>query len=1383
MNFGGLFSEYFLTEGIKGTAVWSSVGAGALGAVRNELTALYQSFRKIRDPNESQTERDLVDPALRALDWPAFSTQLKASRKGRTDVPDYLLFADEAAKNIGLGENHDADAYKHGLTILEAKAWNVPLDRGTGALGEGVPSNQILRYLNLVEVQSENRIRWGILTNGRVWRLYWQGARSRAEDFLELNLAAILGLEPDLFAPDEAARDHWLRVFILLFGRSAFIANTSGKTFHQIALEENRLWEERVTTGLSEVVFKTVFPALATGLAAADQHAPAPLTDAYLAELREATLTYLYRLLFVLYAEDRNLLPTRHPKYDDYGLHPKRDEIARRLDARDTFSDRRTDLDNHLRGLWRSIDEGDTSIGLPPYNGGLFKPGRSAILERASLPDAVFAPILDALSRRDDEHSRRVRINYRDLNVQHLGSIYERLLEFDLLPDGASLRVRPQIFARKGSGSYYTPEELVMLVIRKTLRPLLDERRETFRAKSAALQSDRRPVSARLAELQAFDPASAFLDLKICDPAMGSGHFLVSLVDYLGDEVLGAIADAPAIVDWADYQSPLLARLADIRARIKAQAVEHGWQVADEQLEDKQLVRRMILKRVIYGVDKNPMAVELAKLSLWLHTFTVGAPLSFLDHHLRAGDSLFGETVRGVMDTLHQRGGLLINSFLQSAKAAAKGMDRIEQITDADIAEVRESTTQFDDVEKKTAPLARLFSLLHAFEWLKESDHEDGIDAKRKTKEKHKPADRNQASIDQYLDGQFGDLFDIVLGVAVPIKPHKNIAGTTKQKITRLEAYDLVCTLLQKARDLAASENFFHWQIAFPGVWSNWESMTPSGGFDAIIGNPPWDRVKLQDVEWFAARDPAIAHAQRAADRKKLIENLKKDGNPLWRDYIEAAARAEAAARMARTSGRYPLLSGGDVNLYSLFVEQAHHLVKPEGLVGLIVPSGIAADKGASEFFKSITTTGRLNNLYDFENRRGPGRSDFFPDVDSRFKFCAFIAGGKKRAFTSSECAFFLRETTDADIANHSFQMSAADFAAVNPNTGTAPIFRSQRDAELTTAIYRRVPVLVDRRNGGEVKTWPVKYMRMFDMTNDSGLFKTRAELEAGGFYPVAGNRLKKGSEEFVPLYVGRMIHQFDHRAASVAVNEDNLHNAAVSGEVTPDQKANPDFNPEPQFFIPEKELKWESKLNWAIGFRDIARSTDMRTIIGSIVPKYGFGNKLPLLIPENDATYSTFAPLLLSNMNAFVFDFISRQKIHSTSVNFYLFEQLPVLPASAYVQKFGSMTAADIVKREVLRLTYTAHDMEPFARDMGYDGPPFIWDETDRRHRRARLDALYFHLYGISREDADYILSTFPIVEKQDRAEFGRYLTRDLILAYMNALDAGDSETVVALR
>ena len=1293
---GSLFAQDLLDSSITEFPEWKAYDDHDLAAFESEVQSLLYRFPTDGSPNETQTEDDLIWPVLRLLGWTESLRQQNLSAKGREDVPDGLLFADAAAKDRANRLTQEWKRYEYGLAIVESKRWNLPLDRGDR--NKAAPSTQMLRYLRRADDLAKGKLRWGILTNGARWRLYYAGARSVAEQFYEIDLMQTLDL------PNERA--HYLKVFALVFGRAAFQPGEDGRTLHQRILDEGRFYEERVATSLSEVVFDQVFPQLADAIFKA---APA----ASLSEVRNAALTLFYRLLFILYAEDRDLLPVRDAAYDDYSLRRVRDDVGKRKEQGDVFSNTAARYWSAIRDLCRIIDEGDASIGLPPYNGGLFDQERTSLLSGIRLSDQVVADVIYALSFDTTLESQRY-INYRNLSVEQLGSIYERLLERELVQKESSIDVRLNVFARKGSGSYYTPDALVSLIIKETVGPLVEGR-----------------------------SAEQILDLKICDPAMGSGHFLTSLVDYLSDRVIEAMAAVDA--------SPLAARIEAMRETIMANAEKGGWRIDAERLDDRHIVRRMVLKRCVYGVDKNPMAVELAKVSLWLHTFTAGAPLSFLDHHLRCGDSLFGGWVNKAMDDTNA---LFLQGPISEATRTAEAMQSIEELTDAEIEETDRSASLFADMQAGTQPLADFLSLVHAFTWLNVRDKEDKI------------------ALQNFLSSRLGDPVAIAAGTLAP-----------KTDVPEPERF---ARLFEQARELRDEERFLNWQVAFPGIWQDWEGPRLRGGFDAVIGNPPWDRIKLQQVEWFAARRPEIAMAQRAADRRKMIAALEEAGDPLAKEFDQASARAAYAAHIARASGDYPLLSGGDVNLYSLFVERAMTLVNAQGIVGLLTPSGIASDKTAAKFFKGVATEGRLRALYDFENRRTRYKEKpFFPDVDSRFKFCAFIASSAPTE-NPAKCAFFLQDVAELDDPQRCFALNAADFARVNPNTGTAPIFRSRRDAKLTTAIYERLPVLVDRSEGAEVKAWAVQYSTMFHMANDSDLFRTKEELEEQeSAFPIGGNRFGNPNGEWMPLYEGKMVQAFDHRAADIIVNEENLFRPGQQTLIPIEEKSSPDRLPTPRYWVMDDNKRWHWKTQWAVAFRDITASTNMRTMIAAIVPRVGAGHKLPFLLIDSDATeHPTPASLIVANLNALAFDFVARQKLPSTSFTWHVLEQLPVVPLTRYESThFGPKTAAQIIREAVLELTYTSHDMAPFARDLGYTGDPFVWNDDRRLQLRAKLDAVFFHLYGITdRDDIRYIYSTFPIVRRQETAAYGKYRSCDLCLAYVNALAAGQPDADVSV-
>lgn len=1372
---GNLFTADFLEGGIAETRAWKALTPDVFAAYKSALAALFSNFPTGGTPNEADTEDRLVYPVTERLGW--IRMVKTAIEKANRQIPDAFLFLDAEDRKRADGEKIPADRVKHANLLLEAKKWNVPFDQRVDR--DTPPMSQLMAYLSRAEVHSNRRVRWGILTDGRKWRLSFMGASSLLTDYLEIDLAEALGvpgIQTDLFSPqDEAARDHALKLFLLFFSDAAFRPGEDGRTLHDIAFDEGRFWEERVRKSLSDTIFGTVFPGLIRALKAADKQAPAHPGPAYLAELREAAFTFLYRLLFTLYAEDRDMLPKRDKAYDDYGMNKRvRVDIAERLERGDPLSARRSDYYDQCLKVFDMIDGGDTSIGVPPFNGGLFHQDRSPLLNRARIGDEAFAPLFDALSRTEKD-GRRVFINYRDLSVRELGAVYEKLLEYEPVMDAAAqggIGIRLNAFARKGSGSYYTPDELVKLIIERTLSPLIAEARQAFDGEAAKKAPDQKT-------LERLDPANAILNLKICDPAMGSGHFLVALVDYLADEVYKDVGGQPEI-GGAAWESPVLADAAKIRDRIKALAAKNGWRIRDDMVDDKAIIRRMVLKRCVFGVDKNPMAVELAKVALWLHTLTAGAPLSFLDHHLKCGDTLFGEWVRPVMDGLASRGGMFINSMIQRAEESARGMAVIEHLTDADMAEAEQSRSEYDDVEARTKPIRKFMDFWHALKWLNLSE------AQGKAR-------------DALLDGAFGDVIKVAAGLEAPPSPGQraddlwlggaaNDPDALKAEKANVRDYVLVRDLIGRAHALAAEERFLHWQLAFPRVWTRWTDSGRHGGFDAVIGNPPWDRMKMQEVEWFAARAPDIARQPRAADRKKAITALETAGAPLARDYARARERAETGVRLATRDGDYPLLGRGDVNLYSLFVERAQTLIKPSGIAGLLVPSGIASDMTASHFFRSVSTTGRIRALLDFENR-----GKFFSDVHRSFKFCAFIVSGPARAGQKALCGFFLTDPPPLTVAKddeHLFLMDAADFLAVNPNTATAPIFRTRRDAELTKAVYARLPVLVDKsKPGPPVKAWPVEYHRMFDMTNDSALFWTRDRLEKDGAYEGRLGRWSKGKEEWVPLYEGKMVQAFDHRAASVVLNLENVNRPAQPESTSDAEHQNPDWTPEPQYWVRTDASDVIGSAPVFLGFKEITAPTNERTMMACLFPPVGFGNKVPLLQIKTGGPQT--AALLCGDMNSFAFDFATRQKLQGQTLNLFIVEQLPVIPPAAYTRAFGPKTAEAIVKDHVLRLSYTAWDLEGFAREMGHVDtagktlPPFIWNEDERRHWRARLDALYFLLYGINDEaDVRYILSAFPIVEKKDRAAHGGvHLTAELIIWYMRALNAGDPDAIAPVE
>jgi hypothetical protein len=545
---------------------------------------------------------------------------------------------------------------------------------------------------------------------------------------------------------------------------------------------------------------------------------------------------------------------------------------------------------------------------------------------------------------------------------------------------------------------------------------------------------------------------------------------------------------------------------------------------------------------------------------------------------------------------------------------------------------------------------------------------------------------------------------------------------------------------------LSAKHHFFHWWLEFPDVMKH-------GGFDVVLGNPPWERIKLEDKQFFADKAPAIAQAENAAKRKRMITALEKENPALFQAYEEALTDAEAVSAFLRHSGRFPLTARGDINTYPLFAELGRSLLRPTGRLGLILPTGIATDDSNKHFFATVVDKRQLAALLDFENREG-----LFPAIDSRMKFSVFILRGRG-APDPAKLLFFATRAEQAEDPNRPFALSAEDFARLNPNTRTCPVFRTRHDADITRAIYHRIPILW--RENPEENPWRIRFAALFHMANDSHLFRTGAELEAQGFTRVA-NRYERGSTAYLPLYEGKLLWHYDHRYATFAGGD--------SREVSPAEHAQPDFLIRPRYWVPATEVEkrladqaWERR--WLVGFRDVARTTDERTVIAGLLPYTGVGNTAPLLLARGTGPQML---ALIANLTSLVLDYVARQKVGGTHLNFHYIKQFPVLPPNWY-------TAADLhfIVPRVLELVYTAWDMAALAQDVWaeadpalrtairawlasapchpdtppawaagpYPFPPFVWDEARRAVLRAELDAYYAHRYGLTHKQLRYLL------------------------------------------
>ena len=959
---GNLFSNYFLKEGIKVTEDWRRISEGELDKLYSEMKKIFESFNKRERPDEADTEDGLIRPIIELLGF-KWSRQKSPSKKGRRDVPDFVLFPDDKSKKDFDKEPPESKPWNKAICILEAKRWKRPLDKGdkTDPIDPHVPSNQILRYLSVAEPVSNGKIVWGILTNGELWRLYYHRSPSRSEGFVEFNLSEIF--EDDNQSDDFLIKKIKFKVFYLLFRKEAFVPTNwrPHRTFLEIALDEGRRWEEKVSGSLKEKIFYEVFPDIAKGFLAGAQNKKATINNSFLDEIYNNTLVLLYRLLFIFYAEDRDLLPVRSHEYKNYSLSKIRDEIAKKIDNKESLSEIGSFYWDKIKNLFKIIDNGDKSLKIPPYNGGLFNPEKHEFLEHFSVPDKFLVPAIDKLSR-DYSVNPLKRINYRDLSVRQLGSIYEGLLEFKLKIAKTHLGVKKvkkkEIYypvdeeskakvkkgepyltndksERKSTGSYYTPDFIVQYIVKNTIEPHAQEKIEEFRKWHDELQNTKdknnllklmmqhgikfdpkeydaegriigeKSINAYRNELLKIkDPAESLLNLKILDPAMGSGHFLVGAVDYLADRILEILAEVSGSNYFGKetYQSPLLDKLESIRSRILKKAREENYAIDEAKLDDKNLIKRIILKRCIYGVDVNPLAVELAKVSLWLHTFTVGAPLSFLDHHLKCGNSLIGANLED-FDRVHAKGSIF-SPRAAGLMNAIQMIKKLQEITDVDVSEVEESGKIYDDVIKSLEPYKKLLDVYTADFFL---------NRKKKSQSKTPGSSLSSLIITR------GNPIDILSGkVALPKKEQK---------------------LLEESLNFARNKCFFHWKLEFPEVW--YEKGGVKSGFDVVIGNPPY--IRIQEM------------------RKTRPEDV---------EYFKAAYES-------------PL---GSYDIYILFVEKGLSLLNSKGILGYILPNKFTKLEFAQKLRQIISEY--LLKFVDF------GDNQIFPD-QTTYTGLLFLSGSK----------------------------------------------------------------------------------------------------------------------------------------------------------------------------------------------------------------------------------------------------------------------------------------------------------------------------------------------------------------------------------------------------
>jgi len=1231
-------------------------------------------------------------------------------------------------------------SHRAGHVPVHLLGWATDLDHKTPHVAARAPQSMLQELLN-----RDDAYLWAILSNGATLRLLRDSTALVGSSYVEFDLEAIF--DGELFSD-----------FVLLYltcHESRFAIQGDGgpascylEQWRGFAAQQGERALDQLRNGVQQAI-----AILGTGFLShpANPHLRGRLdpgsADLKLDDFNRALLRLVYRLLFWFVAEDRGALLQPDPgdasTATKASLREARDRYAayfssarlRQL-ARRHRGSRHGDLFDATQLVFDALgtEGGVPELALPGI-GGIFEsqhddgtplpldePLAGARLSNEALLGAVRA--LSLVKPRDGGAWRRV--DFGNLGAEELGSVYESLLELIPRYDDEKLAYTLETLAgneRKESGSYYTPTSLVECLLDSALDPLLDE--------ACARETPEQRVS-------------ALLDITVCDPACGSGHFLVAAARRIAKRI--------AAEETGESEPPD----ALVRASL-----------------------RRVTGRCIYGVDINPMAAELAKVSLWIEALDPGRPLSYLDQNIRVGNSLLGATPALLAEGLPDAAFTPIEGDDRKVAASLKKQNTAER-----------DQGQYDLFSQSGIPVTnavlakRAVEIAHA---LPDSLEDLHIHQQRQALEL---AESPEHRVQKFLADAWCAAFvqpetAVSRGTAITQAVLEQFVGDAGT-LELAAAEDLVINLTRQYR-------FFHWHVEFPHIFrvgNGARDIDPatgwSGGFSCVIGNPPWERVKLQEQEFFASRSAIIANTQNASERKKLIAALAGGDSPAERalyDAFQAELRIAAGwSHFLRESGRYPLTGHGDINTYAVFAETARMIIGATGRLGIVVPTGIATDQTTSPFFRDLIEQRRLDSLLDFVTN-----PEFWQEIGhGRMRFSLLTVTGRSRTIGQPEFATLTKHPSQLPPRGRRIRVQAVDLLLVNPNTGTCPMFQTQRDANITIGIYRRFPVLW--RDDPEENPRDLLFMRMFDMTNDAGLFRTSEQLEREG-WTLEGNIFVRDGKQMLPLYEAKLIHDFDHRLACYSKRPEGSQDTELP-RLDFEEKNDPDRFVLPRYWVQDFDTRDErrsrsnraaydrgvtSRLEaihwdrgWLFGWRDICRSTDERTLVCALVPRYATGNNLPLALPGRDGD------LLSAALSSFAVDYVVRQKISGVHMNYFSLKQLPV-PGSEVFGHPATWSGVDPIeswiRERVLELTYTAWDMEPFARELRDAGTPFRWDEDRRFAMRAELDAAFFHLYGIERDDVDYIMETFPIVKRKDEQRFGSFRTKELILDVYDAM------------
>jgi hypothetical protein len=1141
------------------------------------------------------------------------------------------------------------------------------------------PHDEIQAYLNVTKGW-----KWGIVTNGVLLRILREYYHTTTKGYVEFDIENIFR--------ERSFTD--FRALYRIAHASRLIPDKDGVSPLEQFYKESLAAGVAVGENLRRNV-KRAIEALGNGFLT-------PELAKKMIEDREFCRTYyaellrvVYRLLFLLFAEQRAMLPTRDSLYaEEYSITRLR-EMAEMRHGKDDH----LDLWEGLKVTFHMLKKGCAPLKVFGYNGSLFDDSELTIVSGLSCKNEDILEAIRQLTLVEEERVLK-RINYLDLGVSEIGSIYESLLEYspsvfaseqeiegEKVPANAFV-LDPRGVARKTSGSYYTSPRLIDELIKSALKPVVEDRL-----------------------LKTSEKAKALLSIKVCDPACGSGAFLIAANNFL--------------------------------AKALAKLRTHQAEPSDKEVKK---ATRAVLQHCIYGVDVNPMATELAKVSLWINSCVEDMPLNFLDHHIKCGNSLIGATPK-----------LLIDGIPNEAFNPVEGdnKDFAKQVKSKNAFE-RKNKLIIEFVSSDQSKQAKEYASLDDF---LEKSPEDVEEKKKRyaalTRSKNWQVSKVLA------DAWTAAFFWQLNGVSnPPTEVTLRIMGSKGLDIIEPQ-------LLEKIEELYSKHHFFHWHIEFPDVFSREEN-----GFDCILGNPPWEKIKLEEREWFLGRFDEISKTESKVKRTQLIENLKKTRPALFTLWVQAQTESQKQASFIRHSGRFPLTAVGDTNTFGLFAELGWVSLGKRGRTGIVVKTGIATDNTWKGFFGRLVDSKAICSLYDFENREL-----LFPDVAPVERFCLLTIASTDNPQDKSDFAFLLSNPEQLLDQDRRIALMPEEIALINPNTKTLATFQRQKDAEIIKNFYRKYAVLINENTSSN--PWNIEYTTMLHMTADAGLFRknTKEALQERGFKLMPNRIFVKDNIRYLPLWEAKLFNQLDHRFATFEETDvmRRLIRRAGTGHPTSEQKQNTNYEITPRFWVAETDFvtvasKYSWNHCWAFAFRDVTRmTTDTRSSMGTIIPWAPTGNTAGILLfrgknPASDAL------LFTGIFTSMVFDYIVRQKIGGTHLNAFILKQLPApslkdLNLCIVVKNGCTENMEKYLKNRIIKLIWTSNSLNAFANEAGFTNGPYIWDERERFRLRIEVDAAIAKIYGLTKEDFAYIIDTFRILRDKDVSAHGSFVTKEELL------------------